>query len=614
MILQLHNRFEGYTPYEVLSTSASYREVYIAKDDSGGDVCLTVYDLNAMTDFSNNDRILEFEIIPKLTSDVLPTHISHGHYTEEGKSLRWMVTKYVGRTTLSDLLCIGYPQDLSDALHQFYQLLVGVKEISLRIGDGCHNNLSTDNIIISDEGDGELTWHLTALNCISKTCLCKATFDLRETSIRYCAPETLIGHYTPKTDIFALGILLAHILQKKHPWSGYFAKNEDLCPIAFTKYMRENEPVLEIEEPLRSIVAKAIETRPSKRYNGIEDFGDAIAKYLGEDNPKSFECFTRKHSTQEKTTYDSTKRDDMYDSFHSHAPGQPKTTIKIERAKGNGFKDVAGMEQLKGLLTRNFVSILQNRELAKEFQITPSNLLLYGPPGTGKSFICTKLAEQTGMLYAYIKPSDLGNIYVHGTQKLIADIFTRSKELAAKNKCGVLLVFDEFDCLAPKRTTDDNSNQANEVGELLTQLNDCVEHDVYVVATTNRIEAIDNAVLRAGRLDEIIYVGLPDDEARKALFELELSKRPHDDININNLVAMTKGYTSSDISYIVKESARCSFDASINSKSVVAINQSALECVIKRTRPSVSCDELREYERMRDSFIKGDKARPRIGY
>lgn len=156
------------------------------------------------------------------------------------------------------------------------------------------------------------------------------------------------------------------------------------------------------------------------------------------------------------------------------------------------------MEQLKGKLTRNFVDIVQNRELAAQFQITPPNGILLGPPGNGKTFISRKLAEESGMSFILIKPSDLGNIYIHGSQSMIADLLTRSEKLAAKNNCGVLLAFDEFDSLVPKRGVNDDNNQANKVAEFLTRLNDCAEKNVFVVATIKRIDAIDPAIIRKG--------------------------------------------------------------------------------------------------------------------
>lgn len=617
MILALNTKFEDYTPVQVLGKSTLYREVYLAKNSPGQDVVLTVYDMNKLPECFTDGKIPEFEIIPQLTNDAFPTFIERGNYNNDDISLQWMATKYTGHTTLSEFIFSDQLFNEREMLQQFYNLLVAVKELSWRMGVGCHNNISTDNIIVSTDASGEIKWYLVGLNCVSGICKGRPTFDTCVPSCLFRAPETLVGHYNVRTDVFSLGIVLAFVLQGKHPWADYFNSEINSSMPDLVRQYRDNEPLLEMPEPLKSIVVKAIAVKPSERYKFIEDFGAAMAKYLGNENLSSFECFAPAHSNPvDAPTGSKTDKDESFDIMKQQTLPQPKSNVQIERVKGNGFKDVAGMVQLKGKLIRNFVDIVQHRELAAQFQITPPNgILLWGPPGTGKTFISRKLAEESGMLFGLIKPSDLGNIYIHGSQSMIADLFTRSEELAARNKCGVLLVFDEFDSLVSKRGANDDNNQANEVAEFLTRLNDCAEKNVFVVATTNRIDAIDPAIIRKGRMDEIIYVGLPDEDSRRELFEIELFKRPHEDVDVARVVELTNGYSSSDISFIVKECARCSFEESVKSGNLVKINQVMLERVIAGTRASVTSDELRRFEQTEESFSKGWKqVRSRIGF
>ena len=278
---------------------------------------------------------------------------------------------------------------------------------------------------------------------------------------------------------------------------------------------------------------------------------------------------------------------------------------KPKQKGGSGFKDVAGMDDLKQLVIEGFINVLNNQECAKAFGVTPPSLLFYGPAGCGKTFFAEKIAEEVGVNFMKVVPDDIASTLVHGTQEKVADVFRRAAKTAP-----TLIFFDEFDAMVPRRSSDDRNYQNGEVNEFLCLLNNASEKGIYVLAATNHPERIDKAVLRTGRIDEIIYVDMPDQEARESLFRLALSKLPVEEgIDYTRLADMTKGYNCSDISYIIKVASRKMFNASIMEKDKLykVITQTLLEDTISHKAPSVSSRDLREYERIRSEFSPKDE-------
>ena len=288
-----------------------------------------------------------------------------------------------------------------------------------------------------------------------------------------------------------------------------------------------------------------------------------------------------------------------------------QTEIKSPTSKrSKGFCDVAGMDELKKMVTEGFINVLKNQECAKAYGIAPPSLLFYGPSGCGKTFFAEKIAEEVGINFMKIVPDDLASTLIHGTQEKIGEVFRK-----AEHKAPILIFFDEFDAMVPQRTSDDHSYQNGETNEFLCMLNNAAEKGIYVVAATNHPERIDKAVLRTGRIDEIIYVDMPDRKARESLFRLELSKLPAaEDIDFGRLADLTNGYNCSDISYIVKMASRKMFNASIKEKDkpYKVITQSLLEESISQKSPSISSRELREFERVHCEFSPKDKGRKQV--
>ncbi|ATU05320.1 hypothetical protein BKN14_02585 [Candidatus Gracilibacteria bacterium HOT-871] len=266
---------------------------------------------------------------------------------------------------------------------------------------------------------------------------------------------------------------------------------------------------------------------------------------------------------------------------------EKKPTIEIRYPKNKdsktyGFAGVAGMADLKEELKENFIKplkfkfLVQNmekqenkdekslelyktlQEAFEKFKVgIPTGMLFYGPPGTGKTFLTKKLAEEldAGMIEKSV--GEFGSSYIHETSKNIKNFFTEAKK--ASESGPIILFLDEIDSLVSKRTSLVDSNKAEEVSQFLQEFNALEEApNLIVIAATNRPDHLDSAILRSGRLDKKIYIGPPDFEARKELFQIYIEKteRPNKDIDFSKLAELTENFVAADIEHICDEAAR----------------------------------------------------------
>ncbi len=194
----------------------------------------------------------------------------------------------------------------------------------------------------------------------------------------------------------------------------------------------------------------------------------------------------------------------------------------------------------------------------EKFKISiPTGMLFYWPPGTGKTFITHKLAEELGCGFISKNMGEFGSSYLHQTTKNIKDFFVWAKK-AAENE-PIILFLDEIDSLVSARTSNVDSNKAEEVSQFLQEFNGLEDApNLIVIAATNRPDHLDSAILRSGRLDKKIYLGPPDEIARKALFQMYIERagRPSTDLDYDELARLTDGYVSADIEAICDEVAR----------------------------------------------------------
>jgi transitional endoplasmic reticulum ATPase len=611
MILKVEQTFQGYIidTYTGYGSGCTYREVYIAHTPDEEDeryVILTIYSVDDMPKNMNTKSIREFEICSKLTSRAFPKFMAQGWDTVEGKPVAWMTQELVMYHSLDEVLD-SHVLDEEHVLDLFCDILDGAVELARMTKNGGHFNICPDTIIVSEmdvDDDRDMQAYLIGLDHASDACTGKTSFDTKTIDPLFRAKETYLGRFSTVSDVYSLGMLLAYMFCRDFP----FNCKEQSCERNILDAVAKKELPDTIPDGLKSIIYKAVSPNAAKRYASMYALRKAIREYRGED-------VTDRTGTEEWMTVD----DEEATSENRQSTGMETPHVKVEFSKkqGNGFKDVAGMDVLKNKLRRNFVDVITHKDLARQFVINVPSMILFGPPGTGKTYISMRLAEECGMECSVINPSDLGSIYVHGSQKMIRELFDKAAKKAKKNGKGVLLIFDEFDALCPQRTPEDQNNQSGEVAELLAQLNNSHERNIYVIGTTNCLDRIDKAIMRKGRIDEVVYVGLPDENCRKQLFEYELTQRPHEEnIDFNALVKMTDGFSPSDIAYLVKESARNSFEASLKNEGqeVVKISQSMLEEVIRASHPSVSRMDVTRYERMRDELNNSWKPERRIGY
>jgi SpoVK/Ycf46/Vps4 family AAA+-type ATPase len=250
----------------------------------------------------------------------------------------------------------------------------------------------------------------------------------------------------------------------------------------------------------------------------------------------------------------------------------------LQDTPGTNFSDVGGMEGLKTALRETVIRPLRNPKEYEEYGVgTVNGILLHGPPGCGKTYVSEALAGELGYNYVKLTPSDITSKFVGEGAETVSEVFE-----VAKTDQPCMVFIDEIDAVAGARQGDMTQSQKETVNQLLNELSEVGNEDVIVVAATNLLDAVDEAIRRSGRFDEEIEVPPPDREARKEVLRVHLRERPvEENLDWDGILKDTEGYAASDMELIAERAARNALkeDSSITTEHLVRATE--------RTDPSI---------------------------
>ena len=272
------------------------------------------------------------------------------------------------------------------------------------------------------------------------------------------------------------------------------------------------------------------------------------------------------------------------------------------------FDDVAGLTEVKDQIIYNVLEPLKNPELAEIYGIKAGGkILLYGPPGTGKTFIARAIAGEVDAAFYSVNCQDLISKYMGESSKTLDKLF----DDAQKNERAIIF-FDEFDSVASKRsdsTGGADAEMSRFVATFLTKVDGFKKSKtckmLLLIAATNRPWAIDSAMVRGGRFDTQIYVGLPDLEARLFIIEKAFKKVPTDtDVDFAEIARRLDGYGCGDIKSICEKIKLETYMKSV--KTGIKKNVSNMDCekVISNSKNNLSETDLQKFEMYKEGLLE----------
>lgn len=560
----------------------SYAETYRVKDQEGKTKLLKLFSFSKLdrTQFDENSNILEIEVLKKINHPNLVKYRDSGELLLKNQKYAFVILDFISGETLADKMKRDNTLNLYETKDIISGVLNGLNYLHHLENPIIHNDITNLNIMT------DLSGKVTVPRIIDfgyARYISQSNKDFLKDDLNpfYQANESFNKIFSVQSDVFSVGALYYHLLEGLPPWFVEISKYKaDIIKLEDAVLEEREKPLKferNIDELTKQIITKALQPNTENRFKSGKEFIQAINGEL-----------------------------EIQQLSEVKEVSKPK--IK-EIKNGQGFNAIAGMQELKETIQLDVIDALNDKERYAAYGLTiPNGMLLYGPPGCGKTFFAERMAEEIGFNFYQIKPSDIQSKFVNASQENIKKLFDEAREHAPS-----IIFIDELDAVVPNRNnTGVNHMNTSVVNEFLAQTNNCGDDGVFVIGATNRPNSIDPAILRAGRLDKVIYLPPPDFEARELMFKLYLENRPREvGLDYENLAKATENYVSSDIKFLCDEASRKAL------KLKYRISKEILLETIERNKPSISLKELHGYITLRaqmEGLSENTNNRSRIGF
>jgi transitional endoplasmic reticulum ATPase len=305
----------------------------------------------------------------------------------------------------------------------------------------------------------------------------------------------------------------------------------------------------------------------------------------------------------------SVTRDDFLEALKRVQPSAMRE-VMVEAPRVR-WEDVGGLDTAQERLKEGVELPLKDPDAFRRLGIRPAKgFLLYGPPGTGKTLLAKAVAREAEANFIATKSSDLLSKWYGESEQQIARLFARARQVAP---CVIFI--DELDSLVPARGGGLGEPQVTErvVNTILAEMDGLEElQSVVVIGATNRPNLIDPALLRPGRFDELIYVGVPDKAGRRRILGIQTQKMPlAEDVDLDDIAARTSHFTGADLEDVVRRAGLIALRKQIGTK-VVAMAD--FEDALQESRASVTAEMEEEYRQMQARLKQDALAIQPIGF